>query len=72
MITYCIGIVCIVFPKRAFKVIQAIANHLLEIAKKRNSGTVSAEDMVIGPKFSVVIGVSILAITAFLQAMQSL
>jgi hypothetical protein len=71
LITYCIGIVCIVFPKRAIKVIQAIADHLLKIASKRNSGAVSAEDMVIGPKFSVVIGVSILGITAFAQAMKS-
>lgn|GEM_PF-1982719 len=72
LIAYCLGIICIVFPKRAVKVIQAIFDHFLKMASKRISGTVSEEDMVIGPKFSVVIGVSILGITAFLQAMKSL
>jgi hypothetical protein len=71
IITYCIGIACIVFPKRAIKVIQAIFDHLLVIARRKIHGSVSEEDMVIGPKFSILIGVAILGITAFAQVMKS-
>ncbi|MFT5804008.1 MAG: hypothetical protein ACI9R8_001046 [Candidatus Paceibacteria bacterium] len=70
VITYCLGIACIVFPKHAIKVIQAISDFLLEQAKKKVNGPVPKEDTIIGPKFSIVIGVAIRVITAFAQAIK--
>jgi len=68
MISYFIGFICIVFPKKSTGVIQKIIDHLLKIQVERMNTPVSEEDKTIGPITSVLIGIVIVGITAFVHS----
>ena len=66
IISYCIGLACICLPKKANKVIQAIMDYLVVNRSNYMKTEVPDEkDTRIRPVFSVVIGVTIVGITAF-------
>jgi uncharacterized membrane protein len=68
LLLYVVGIVCILFPKQMTKVIQNIIDYLIVIHSKRMNTEVSEEDVKIRPKFSIFVGIAILLVTAFAQA----
>lgn len=65
LIAYLAGIACIVFRKQATTMIQSIIDHLAQVQSERMNTAVSEEDKTIGTSISVLIGIVIIAITAF-------
>lgn len=66
IISYGVGFACILFPKKAIKVIQAIINKLaVNQSNYMNTELPDEKDTTIGPAFSVVIGLLIVGLTAF-------
>lgn len=65
VLSYCVGIACIIFRNQATEIFQGIIDHLAQVQSERMNTPVADEDKKIGTNSSVLIGIVIIAITAF-------